>query len=56
MRRETDDYVDGKLANFEVALHRTLDAVQKGRDKIRGRHAYDDLGDAGPLPGEYDGR
>jgi multidrug efflux pump subunit AcrA (membrane-fusion protein) len=56
MRRETDDYVDGKLANFEVALHRTLDAVQKGRDKIRGRHAYDDLDDAGPLPGEYDGR
>ena len=24
MRRETDDYVDAKLANFEVALHKTI--------------------------------
>ena len=53
MRRETDDYVDAKLANFEVALHKTIAAVQKGRDKIRGRHAYDELGDSlePPLPG-----
>ena len=52
MRRETDDYVDAKLANFEVALHKTLTAVQKGRDKIRGRQEYDELGyDDSPLPG-----
>jgi cell division septum initiation protein DivIVA len=54
MRRETDDYVDAKLANFEVALHKTIAAVQKGRDKIRGRHDYDALGgpvDDTPLPG-----
>ena len=54
MRRETDDYVDAKLANFEVALHKTIAAVQKGRDKIRGRADYDDLGgpvDDTPLPG-----
>ena len=54
MRRETDDYVDAKLANFEVALHKTIAAVQKGRDKIRGRHDYDSLGgpvDDSPLPG-----
>lgn len=52
MRRETDDYVDAKLANFEVALHKTLGAVQKGRDKIRGRQDFDDLGyDDDPLPG-----
>jgi len=52
MRRETDDYVDAKLANFEVALHKTLTAVQKGRDKIRGRQAYDELAyDDDPLPG-----
>ena len=53
MRRETDDYVDAKLANFEVALHKTIAAVQKGRDKIRGRHDYDELGDPvddTPLP------
>jgi len=54
MRRETDDYVDAKLANFEVALHKTIAAVQKGRDKIRGRADYDGLGgpvDDSPLPG-----
>ena len=54
MRRETDDYVDAKLANFEVALHKTIAAVQKGRDNIRGRADYDDLGgpvDETPLPG-----
>jgi len=47
MRRETDDYVDAKLANFEVALSKTIAAVQKGRDKIRGRHDFDELG--GPV-------
>lgn len=54
MRRETDDYVDAKLANFEVALHKTIAAVQKGRDKIRGRHDFEELGeplDETPLPG-----
>lgn len=54
MRRETDDYVDAKLANFEVALHKTIAAVQKGRDKIRGRHDFEDLDgpvDETPLPG-----
>jgi cell division septum initiation protein DivIVA len=54
MRRETDDYVDAKLANFEVALSKTIAAVQKGRDKIRGRHDFDELGgpvDDTPLPG-----
>jgi vacuolar-type H+-ATPase subunit H len=50
MRRETDDYVDAKLANFEVALHKTLQAVEKGRDKIRGRHAYEELSAAEELP------
>ena len=50
MRREIDDYVDGKLANFEVVLHKTLQAVEKGRAKISGRHELDAL--AGPLPDE----
>ncbi|TAK70631.1 MAG: hypothetical protein EPO13_01790 [Actinomycetota bacterium] len=54
MRREVDDYVDAKLANFEVALNKTLAAVERGRDRIRGRAAYDELAthdDATPLPG-----
>ena len=46
MRVEIDDYVDGKLANFEVVLHKTLQAVEKGRAKISGRHEFDMLTDA----------
>jgi cell division septum initiation protein DivIVA len=45
MRLEIDDYVDGKLANFEVVLHKTLQAVEKGRAKISGQHELDSLGD-----------
>jgi F0F1-type ATP synthase membrane subunit b/b' len=45
MRVEIDDYVDGKLANFEVVLHKTLQAVEKGRAKISGRHEFDMLSD-----------
>jgi cell division septum initiation protein DivIVA len=48
MRREIDDYVDGKLANFEVVLHKTMAAVAKGRAKISGRHELDAL--ASPEP------
>ncbi|MDQ1684032.1 MAG: hypothetical protein QOC82_769 [Frankiaceae bacterium] len=43
MRLEIDDYVDGKLANFEVVLHKTLQAVEKGRAKISGRHELESL-------------
>ena len=46
MRLEIDDYVDGKLANFEVVLHKTLQAVEKGRAKISGRHEFDVLSEA----------
>lgn len=45
MRAEIDDYVDSKLANFEVVLHKTLQAVEKGRAKISGRHELDALGE-----------
>ncbi len=44
MRREIDDYVDGKLANFEVVLHKTMAAVAKGRAKISGRTGLEGLG------------
>jgi cell division septum initiation protein DivIVA len=43
MRLEIDDYVDAKLANFEVVLHKTMKAVEKGRAKISGRHELDAL-------------
>lgn len=53
MQIAVDDYIDAKLANFEVVLHKTLAAVERGRAKISGRHELDDLGDAAgaPLPG-----
>ena len=53
MRREIDDYVDGKLANFEVVLHKTMAAVAKGRAKISGRSELAGLAsapDEAPLP------
>ena len=43
LRRETDDYVDGKLATFEITLERTLEAVRRGRDRLAGRSALDSL-------------
>jgi hypothetical protein len=44
MRAEVDDYVDAKLANFEVVLDRTLGAVQRGREKLRGRSSHEGFG------------
>ena len=49
MRLEVEDYVDEKLANFEVVLHKTLGAVERGRDKLRGRHELEELRDGGAL-------
>lgn len=37
IRMEAEDYVDAKLANFEVVLQKTLSAVTKGRESLRGR-------------------
>ena len=55
LRRETDDYVDERLANFELTLAKTLEAVQRGRERLRGRSELDTLGKSGddlaPLPG-----
>ena len=44
LRRETDDYVDERLANFELSLSKTLEAVQRGRERLRGRSELDTLG------------
>ncbi|MCC3770599.1 DivIVA domain-containing protein [Streptomyces sp. UNOC14_S4] len=37
IRAEADDYVDGKLANFEVVLTKTIASVDRGREKLLGR-------------------
>ena len=35
MHREVDEYVDAKLAHFEIMLQKTMTAVARGRDKLR---------------------
>jgi F0F1-type ATP synthase membrane subunit b/b' len=35
MRHEAEDYVDRKLAAFEVVLDRTMQTVQKGRERLQ---------------------
>jgi cell division septum initiation protein DivIVA len=37
IRMEAEDYVDAKLASFEVVLQKTLAAVVKGRESLQGR-------------------
>jgi len=53
MRLEAEDYVDAKLANFEVVLHKTLTAVERGRERLRGRLDVDELNDV-ELDGGFD--
>ena len=43
LREETDHYVDEKLANFEITLERTIEAVKRGRERLAGRSALDSL-------------
>lgn len=49
MRKEVDEYVDAKLASFEVTLTKTLASVHRGRDKVRERGAP-----GGVTAGEFD--
>ena len=53
MRAEVEDYVDSKLANFEIVLSKTLGAVQRGRARLHGESELDMLGEdeLRPLPG-----
>ncbi|MGP3948314.1 ATP synthase F0 subunit B [Streptomyces sp. 7N604] len=44
LRERADAYVDTKLGAFEAVLAKTLDAVGRGRQKLHGRHATDELG------------
>jgi cell division septum initiation protein DivIVA len=37
LRKQTDEYVDGRLANLEITLTKTLEAVTRGREKLQGR-------------------
>lgn len=48
LREETDDYIDARLATFEVALARTMAAIQRGRERLHGKHPYDVLAPSEP--------
>ena len=55
LRHEAEDYIDQKLAAFEVVLERTMATVQKGREQLQAvvePLAADGLGDQ---PGADDG-
>ena len=45
IREDADNYVDDKLANFEVVLTKTLQAVGRGRAKMIGRDPMAELGE-----------
>ena len=38
IRHEAEDYVDRKLASFEVVLDRTMQQVRKGRERLEVHH------------------
>ncbi|HEX5565850.1 MAG TPA: cell division initiation protein, partial [Streptomyces sp.] len=40
IRAQADDYVDSKLANFEVVLSKTIGSVDRGREKLLGRDPH----------------
>jgi hypothetical protein len=43
IRAEAETYVEGKLANFEVVLQKTLQAVERGRRRLAGSLEADEL-------------
>lgn len=62
MRHEAEDYVDRKLAGFEVVLDRTMKTVQAGREKLQVKPLPPvEIGEGGDTslaadaPGEDDG-
>jgi hypothetical protein len=43
IKSEAEEYVEGKLATFEVVLQKTLAAVERGRQRLAGRLEHDEL-------------
>ena len=40
LQAETEQYVEEKLANFELTLERTLELVRRGRARLSGGHSH----------------
>ncbi len=56
LRKDTDAYVDTRLATFEITLTKTLEAVSRGRSRLQGRSHFDALGEsAADGAGSHDG-
>lgn len=51
MRHETDNYIDAKLATFEITLQKTLQTVDRGRERLRAQ-MYEELA---PEPEPHEG-
>jgi hypothetical protein len=49
LRGEAEDYIDQKLAGFEILLNKTLATVARGREQLQGN---DPGMSVAPLPGE----
>ena len=54
MRQETDDYIDSKLATFEITLHKTLQTVDRGRERMRSK-MYEELAPVVEVDEVFDG-
>ena len=50
LRREAEDYIDQKLAAFEILLNKTLGTVARGREQLRGEPAKPHVGGDGAAP------
>jgi cell division septum initiation protein DivIVA len=50
IRAEAESYVESKLATFEVVLQKTLQAVERGRQRLAGRLEADELAPEEPEP------
>jgi F0F1-type ATP synthase membrane subunit b/b' len=58
LQHEAEDYVDQRLAAFEVVLDRTMQTVQRGREQLQVHAGTPALADAEPIdddePGFFD--
>ncbi|MDP9222783.1 MAG: cell division initiation protein, partial [Actinomycetota bacterium] len=52
IQHEAEDYVDQKLAAFEILLNKTLATVARGREQLRGEHQTGVVPQSVPAPAQ----
>ncbi len=50
LQLQAEDYIDQKLAAFEILLNKTLSTVGRGREQLRGEQKVEVGVDNGPAP------